>query len=157
MPDTLSFDHSRRIPHCKLTIGHHNAHKVMIVGDYKCFVLTTCKNNSKFWFRSKVKICWHEVCKWCTGRRWKEKPVALHFCGNLYVSRCMDSLVPYMVCCLGHRQKRVISYPLVRRLRPEVIPVGSKIGNATGVIGLTIYHLFFNKDIWIMDTVLIPC
>jgi len=29
--------------------------------------------------------------------------------------------------------KRVMSYPLARRLLPEVIPVGSKIGNATGV------------------------
>jgi len=27
----------------------------------------------------------------------------------------------------------VISYPLVRRLRSEVIPAGSKIGNATSV------------------------
>jgi len=32
-------------------------------------------------------------------------PVALHFCDRLYVSRCMDTIEPFMVCCLGHRQK----------------------------------------------------
>jgi len=39
--------------------------------------------------------------------------------------------------------KRVISYPLAWRLRPEVIPVGSKIGNATGVLKKPKRKVFF--------------
>jgi len=41
--------------------------------------------------------------------------------------------------------KRVTWYPLARRLRPEVIPVGSKIGSATGVSERLPIILFLNK------------
>jgi len=43
--------------------------------------------------------------------------------------------------------KRVISYPLARRLRPEVIPVGSKIGNTTGFIEIGMYGAYYQIQI----------